>query len=326
MGDDIKKKISICISCYNEEDNVIPLYEAIKHEMHYFKQFDYEVIYADNGSTDKTLNNLRLLAGKDKKVKVIVNNHNFGAARSAANCVRRASGDAVIGMAADFQDPPELIHEFINAWNAGCLIALGQKVDSEEHGLIKKCRNLYYKIIDLFAEYPQYYNVTGFGIQDRKIVDMIAALDEKNIPTRNLLAELGYDIKFIPYKQPRRKCGKSSYNFYRYLNYSINSLVRTSRIPLRLATILGFTTSCVSLIAGIIYFIYKLLHWSSFAIGIAPLVIGVFFVGSVQLFFLGIVGEYIGVLLDQVIKRPLVVEKEIINFDYAIEKNGENNS
>lgn len=319
-----EKKISICISCYNEEQNVIPLYHAIREALKETPQYDYEIIFADNGSSDGTQKNLRILASKDYKVKVIINNHNFGAGRSAAHCVERATGDAVIGMAADFQEPPELIPKFIQAWQAGSLVVLGQKKNSEEKGLMKWCRKLYYHIINAMAEFPQYNQVTGFGLQDRSVVDLINSLGDKNVPTRNLLAELGYEVELIPYDQPVRKYGKSSYNFFRYLDYAINSVVRSSRVLLRTATIMGGIASVVSFIIGVVYLIYKLLNWNTFMAGMAPMMIGIFFLGSVQLLFLGVIGEYIGAILNQIVKRPLVVEKETINFgEVQKETNGE---
>lgn len=318
--DESKKKISICISCYNEEKNVIPLYNAIREALKETPQYDYEIIFADNGSLDGTQKNLRILAAKDYKVKVIINNHNFGAGRSAAHCVERATGDAVIGMAADFQEPPELIPEFIRAWQSGRLVVLGQKKNSEEKGLMKWCRRLYYRIIDSMAEFPQYNQVTGFGLQDRSVVDLINSLGDRNVPTRNLLAELGYDVELIPYDQPARRYGKSSYNFFHYLDYAINSVVRSSRVLLRTATIMGGIASVVSFIIGIVYLIYKLLNWNTFMAGMAPVMIGIFFLGSIQLLFLGVLGEYIGVILNQIVKRPLVVEKETINFGEEQEK------
>lgn len=309
------KKISICIPCYNEEGNIIPVYNAVKKEMDQLKNYDYEIIFADNASKDNTPAILRELARSDRKVKIIFNVCNFGPMRSGKNCVNRAKGDAIISLACDMQEPPELIPSFIHCWEGGKKVVLGKKNGSQENKVKFLLRKLFYKIIQLCSNKPQFDGVTGFGIQDKEVRDVVRDLNETDMPFRNIIAELGYEVELIPYIQKKRQKGKSSYNFFRYLDFAINSFVHTTKVPLRLATILGSCIALISFLVGLIYFIYKLLNWDSFQAGMAPILIGIFFLGSVQLLFIGIAGEYIGVILDKVTKRPLVIEKEVINFE-----------
>lgn len=308
------KKVSVCIPCYNEEKNVVTAYERVKKVMETQDNYEWEIIFEDNASKDDTVSILRELAASDERVKVILNTRNFGPYRSAKNCCFSATGDAVVSVACDMQDPPELIPEFLKYWEQGYPLVLGQKLSSKENPVKYKLRSLYYKIIKTFSDVPQTEQITGFGVVDRKVWQQIKELDEPEMAFRNLVAELGYEMKKIPYEQEKRKAGKSSYNVWRYLDFAITSLVRTSFVPLRLATIMGMFCAFVSFIIGVVYLIYKLIYWDSFVVGMAPLVIGIFFLGSIQLFFIGLLGEYIGVILRKVTKRPIVVEKERINF------------
>lgn len=308
------KKVSVCIPCYNEEKNIETAYERVKKVLETLDHYEWEIIFEDNASKDDTVSILRKLADSDKRVKVILNTRNFGPYRSAKNCCFSATGDAVICIACDMQDPPELIPEFLKYWEEGYLLVLGQKLSSKESPVKYKLRSLYYKIIKTFSDVPQTEQITGFGIVDRKVYQQVKELDEPEMAFRNLVAELGYEVKKIPYEQEKRKEGKSSYNIWRYLDFAITSLVRTSFVPLRLATLLGVFCSFISFVIGVVYLIYKLIYWDSFMVGMAPLVIGIFFFGSVQLFFIGLLGEYIGMILRKVTKRPIVVEKERINF------------
>lgn len=309
------KKISVCIACYNEEKNIVNTYNRVSNVLKALEKYDYEIIIADNDSQDNSKEILRKLAQVDKHVKVIINMKNFGPSRSGKNCCYSATGDAIICMPCDLQEPPELIPEFVKYWEEGHLIVWGQKSKSKESLIKHTCRALFYKIIDYFSDSPQYKQTTGYGIIDKSVYAVIKELDEPYMAMRHLVAELGYPVKFIPYTQERRAEGKSSYNLWRYFDFAITSLVRTSRTPLRLATVIGSICSVVSFIIGIVYLVYKLLYWNSFATGVAPMVIAVLFLGSVQLMFIGIIGEYLGVVLDKVTKRPLVIEKERINFD-----------
>ncbi len=309
------KKISICVPCYNEEGNIELVYQRIKKILEMMPNYEYEIIFGDNCSIDSSKEILKKLALENRKVKVIFNNRNFGAVRSANNILFSAEGDAVIAIPCDLQEPPEMIPQFIEEWERGNLVVWGQKTKSRERKIKYACRKLYYKIIQFFSDIPQYEQVTGFGLMDKTVVDVIKGLDEPDMSIRHLVAELGYPVKLLPYTQEVRKNGKSSYNLQRYFDFAIISLTRTSTVPLHLITIFGFFCALVSLVFGIIYLVYKLLYWNAFSVGIAPMLIAVFFFGSIQLFSIGFIGEYIGVILTKVTKRPLVTEKERINFD-----------
>lgn len=309
------KKVSVCIPCYNEEQNIAHIYEAISKIFSELEDYNYEIIFADNASNDNSEAILRELANRDKRVKVIFNTRNFGPMRSQKNCTYHASGEAIITLTCDFQDPPELIPEFLKEWEKGNKIVWGQKIESQESKFKYFLRNIYYKIINFFSEEDQLKQVTGFGLIDREVLEYLKYMDEPLVPIRNLVSELGYNVTLIPYTQPKRKYGKSSYNVSRYLNFAIHSFIYTSKNPLRIVTVSGLIMAVICLLVGFVYMIYKFLHWNSFQVGIAPMLIGVFFLGAIQIFLLGILGEYIGIILEKVQKRPLVVEKEIINFE-----------
>jgi polyisoprenyl-phosphate glycosyltransferase len=307
------KKISICVACYNEEANVRAMAMALIHEMEKLPQYDYEVIFVDNNSEDNTQKILREVAEHNTKIKVIFNNRNYGPGRSGRNALRHATGDAIIGLACDFQDPPEMIETFIKYWEEGHLTVCGQKVGSKEGKIKYFLRTIFYKIIAAFSDIPQYEHMSGMTLNDRKILEQLFAEDE-TIPFRYLIAELGYEIKLVPYKQEKRKGGKSSYNIGRYISFALSSLVATSLVPLRIAIVFGFITSSISFFIGIIYLAYKLIYFQRFLAGTAPLVIGMFFLGSIQIFFIGLLGEYIGAIFKKLTKVPPVIEKELINF------------
>lgn len=310
------KKISICICCYNEEGNVYAMYEAVTAQMSKFNGiYDYEIIFSDNDSKDHTRSILRKIAKEDKHVKVILNTRNFGPNRSGWNCILRAQGDAVIGIVCDFQTPPELIPEWIHWWEEGNLVVCGQKKKSKENKIIFLLRQIFYGIIKALSDVPQYDNLVGLTLLDKKAMNVIREAYEPDIEIRFLLAELGYKVKIVQYEQQKRKAGKSSYNIFKYLDFAISALVNTSWVPLRLATVIGVLASAVCFLLGVVYLIYKLTHWDTFSMGMAPLLISMFFISSVQLLFIGMVGEYIGAVLRKISKNPLVVEEETINFD-----------
>ena len=310
-----KKLISIVTPCFNEEGNVEELYNQIKAVFETVPQYDYEHIYIDNASTDSTQAVLRRLASQDKRVKVILNMRNFGHLRSPYHAFLLARGDAVIVMVSDLQDPPPLIADFLRKWDEGYKVVFGQKGESEESWLMYFIRTRYYRLVRRLADVELLEHVTGFGLYDRTVVEQIRNTEDRYPYVRGLISELGYPVARIPYRQPRRKSGITKNNFYTLYDIAMLGLTSHSKVPLRLATMLGFAVSFLSLLAGLTYFVYKLVFWNQFSVGIAPLVIGLFFVGSVQLFFLGIVGEYVGAIHTQVLKRPLVIEKERINFD-----------
>lgn len=308
------KKVSLFTPCYNEEGNIQKLYSAVSKVMDSMPQYEFEYVLIDNASTDHTVELLREICAKDSRVKVIINQKNFGPGRSGCYGFLQTTGDVSICFAADLQDPPELIPEFLEKWENGAKVVWGRKAGDEEGFLIRNCRKLYYKIIQMFSSEKQYSNVSGFGLYDKEVVEKIAETEDPIPNFRYMVADFGYTVEFIDYEKPNRKSGKSSYNFWRYYNTAMDSLVSTSTTPLRIITLFGFVFALVSFVVGMIYLVLKLIFWDSFVIGLAPLVIGLFFLGSVQIFFIGIIGEYIGSIVVRVTKRPMVVEKERINF------------
>lgn len=309
------KKISILIPCYNESQNVKEMYLAVKKVMETLPQYDYEQLYIDNSSEDNTWEILKSIAKQDEHVKAIENETNFGPGRSGSYGMYQTEGDASICLACDFQDPPELIPEFIKKWEEGYKVVWGKKTESQESKIMFAIRTLYYKLIKAFSNVQQYEHVTGFGLYDKEVVQRMKNSNEPSPIFRNLIADYGYRIGFVEYIQPKRERGKSSYNFFSYFDTALQSLINTSRLPLKLATFCEIIVSGISFIIAIIYLIMKLVYWNRFTAGTAPIVIGIFFLGGVQLLFLGIIGEYVGEILTRVTKRPLVVEHERINFE-----------
>ena len=310
-----KKLVSLFTPCYNEEGNVELLYSEVKKVMDSLTQYDFEYILIDNASTDRTIEKIKAIAASDPRVKLIVNQKNFGPGRSGAYGFMQTTGDVSICFAADIQDPPSMIPDFLAKWEAGAKVVWGRKEGDEEKRLIRSCRKLYYKIIQKFSDEEQYANVSGFGLYDREVMDLIREVQDPIPNFRNLIADFGYKVEFVDYKKPNRIHGKSSYNFWRYYNTAMDSLISTSSSPLRLATFFGFLLSLITFAVGLVYLILKLIFWNSFDIGQAPMLIGIFFIGSILLFFIGLVGEYVGAVLTRVTRRPLVVEKERVNFD-----------
>jgi glycosyltransferase involved in cell wall biosynthesis len=310
-----RKHISIVTACYNEEENVRELYERVKKVMSSFDEYSYEHIFIDNSSKDRTVDILRQIAGHDRKVKVIINTRNFGQVRSGTHALLQARGDAVIHIVADLQDPPEMITDFIRKWEDGYKIVIGIKEKSEESFIFFAIRKLYYNVIGKLSEIKLIKNFTGFGLYDQKVIEILRKIDDPYPYFRGLICDIGYERAEIPYIQPARRRGFTKNNFYTLYDVAMLGITNHSKIPLRLATMTGFLVAFLNLLVAIGYFVYKLLFWDSFSVGVAPLVIGLFFFGSVQLFFIGIIGEYIGSIHTQVLKRPLVIEKERINFE-----------
>ncbi len=308
------KKISIVTPCYNEEKNIEELIQRVRSVFSKLPAYSYEHIFIDNSSTDTTLDILKKHAAEDKKIKIIVNARNFGHIRSPYYGLLQAEGDAVILLVSDLQDPPEMIGDFIHKWEEGFKIVVGIKNQSRESQIMFMIRKTYYNLIERFSEINQIKNFTGFGLYDRKFIEVLKTLDEPYPYFRGLITEIGYKYYEIPYIQPARKKGKTKNNLYTLWDIAMLGFVNHSKIPLRMASFIGFCVSFLSLLTAIGYFIYKIIYWESFTVGIAPLVIGLFFFSAVQLFFIGIIGEYIGAIYTQIKKRPLVVEKERINF------------
>ena len=313
----MKKKLSIVSSAYNEEGNIRELYEQVKAQMDLLgDKYDYEQIVLDNASTDGTLNELRKISAQDKNFKVIVNARNFGHIRSPYYGILQCEGDAVIYMASDLQDPPALIPQFIAKWEEGFKVVLAQKNQSKESWLFFAVRRLYYWLLNLVNDSGAELlsNCTGFGLYDKCVVDELRKLDEPYPYLRGLVCELGYSRALVPFVQPLRKRGLTKNNFYTLYDNAMTGFTNHSKVPLRLAALGGFALGIFSFILALIYLVLKLLYWDSFPMGTAPILLAVLFFSSVQLFFIGIIGEYIGAILTQVLKRPLVIEKERINF------------
>jgi polyisoprenyl-phosphate glycosyltransferase len=311
----IRKTISIITPCYNEQENVAEVYQRVKDVMRQLVRYNYEHIFIDNASSDGTVAVLRRLAGADSNVKVIVNSRNFGAIRSSMHALFQTRGDAVIGLVADLQDPPELIAELVKKWEDGYAMVLCVKKTSHENPLMFWVRTTYYRIIRKLSSIDTFDNFTGFGLYDRSVVDVIEQFDDPYPYFRGMIAEIGLPYCLVEYDQPVRKHGKSSNNFYTLYELAMLGITKLSKVPLRFVTFTGFVSSLLCILVALVYFIYKILFWSRFSAGAAPIVIGLFFFSSVQLLSLGIIGEYLATVLTHVQKRPYVVERERINFD-----------
>ncbi len=307
--------ITVLTACFNEEENVDTLYQRIKDAFALVSGCRYQHVFIDNASSDRTVERIKNIARNDPAVKLIVNNRNFGHIRSPLHAFYLVPGDAVIAMASDLQDPPELIPQFVQKWQAGFKVVIGVKPRSREKPIMAQLRRSYYAFVGRISDVPLIPNFTGFGLYDREVVDKIRASDDRYPYFRGLIADLGYPRAEIPFLQPRRARGITKNNFYTLYDTAMLGITNHSKVPLRIATFCGFAMSIVSLLIALSYFIAKLLYWDSFSLGTAPLVIGVFFLGAVQLFFIGILGEYIGAIHTQIHKRPLVTEKERVNFE-----------
>lgn len=309
------KFVSVVTGCYNEEENVAELYRQVTDAFAELPGYDWEMIFIDNASKDRTVAVLREIAVKDKRVKVIVNARNFGHVRSGYHALLQAKGEAIVAMASDLQDPPRLIKDFIAKWEQGYKVVMAVKKESEESRLMYGFRQLYYRILSRLSDVDLVEQYTGFGLYDRQVIDIIRKLDDPYPYFRGLIADLGFDAAQVEFVQPKREHGKTKSNFYVLFDMALLGMTSYSKVPLRLATMLGFASAGVSLLAALFYLVYKLVYWESFSLGLAPIVVGIFFFSSVQLFFLGIVGEYVGSIHTLVRKMPLVVERERINFD-----------
>jgi len=307
--------ISVVSPCYNEEDNVEELYRQVRQVFVDLPGYTYEHIFIDNASKDKTVEILKRLAHDDKQVKVIVNNRNYGHIRSPFHGLLQAAGDAAVLLVSDLQDPPTMIRDFVAKWEAGYKVVLGVKTQSHETPAMFLVRKLYYEFISRLSEIELTKNNTGFGLYDRAVLDTLRSIDDPYPYFRGLISDIGYASAKIEYTQPVRKRGITKNNFYTLYDMAMLGITNHSKVPLRLATMVGFCMSAISLLVAIAYFVAKLVTWSTFSLGMAPLIIGLFFFSSVQLFFIGIIGEYVGAIHTQVLKRPLVIEKERINFD-----------
>lgn len=322
----MKKKISVVIPTYNEEGNVKPLAQAIVDVMeNELPEYNYEIIFIDNHSKDKTKMYLRQMCKENKHIKAIFNARNFGQLRSPVYGLKQAYGDCVIRMCADFQDPVDMIVKFVREWEQGWKIVVGIKKSSKEKKLMYLLRTCYYKLIRKITDIDHIEHFTGFGLYDKSFVDVVRDLHDSMPYLRGIIAELGYDYKEIPYQQQKRKSGKSKNNFYSLYDYAMIGITSYSKVVLRMATFMGLFVGGASFVVALIYLVLKLMYWERFSAGIAPLVIGVFFLGAMQLFFTGLLGEYVLSINTRVLDRPLVVVEEKLNFfDEEDEKGSKN--
>lgn len=310
------KKVSILIPCYNEEENVVPMSEAIVELFTtQLPQYDYELLFIDNDSHDNTRPLLRQICAKNPKIKAIFNAKNFGQFNSPYYGILQTTGDCVISMVCDFQDPLELIPQYLQEWENGYKIVIGIKTSSKENKLVYFLRSIYYKMIKKFSNVEQIEHFTGSGLYDREFVEVLRNLKDPTPFLRGIVAELGYKRKEIPYEQPQRRAGKTHNNWYSLYDAAMLSFTSYTKIGLRLATFIGAIVGGISFIIAIVYLVMKLVFWDTFTAGMAPVLIGMFFLGSVQLFFLGFMGEYILSMNQRIMNRPLVIEEERINFD-----------
>jgi glycosyltransferase involved in cell wall biosynthesis len=310
------KTISIITACYNEEENVEELYKRVRAVMASVGPYNYEHIFIDNASQDGTVKVLRRLAAADPNVKIIVNSRNFGHIRSPMHAFTQAQGDAVIVIVADMQDPPEMIADLIQGWEEGYSMVLCIKRTSEESSLMFWVRKRYYALVNRLSSIETFQNFTGFGLYDRRVVDLVKSFRDPYPYFRGMIAEIGLPYKELVYNQPGRKRGLTKNNFYTLYDIGMLGIINHSKVPLRLMTFTGFAGAVLSFLLGLAYLAYKLLFWRSFSVGIAPLVIGMFFVSSILLVFMGVMGEYIGAIHTQIQQRPYAVELERINFEF----------
>jgi glycosyltransferase involved in cell wall biosynthesis len=313
----VKKKITVISGAYNEEGNIEELYNLVKAEFDKLgAKYDWEQIIIDNASVDGTVAKIREIAASDKRFKAILNTRNFGHIRSPYYGILQSFGDAVIYMASDLQDPPYLIPQLLEKWEQGYDIVLAKKEKSKESPLFFLIRKVYYKLLNLLNDSGAdlLENCTGFGLYDKKVTDCLRTMREPYPYIRGLVCELGYKKTFIPFTQPGRLRGITKNNFYTLYDNAMAGFVNHTKVPLRLAALAGFVLSAVSLGMAFVYLVLKLLFWDKFPMGTAPVMISLFFFSSVQLFFIGIIGEYLGAVLTKVLDRPLVIEKERINF------------
>lgn len=312
----MSKLISIVTPCFNEEGNVRELCARVRRVMESLApRYDWEHLFVDNASKDATVAILREIAASDRHVKVIVNTRNFGPLRSPVNGLLQASGDAVILLFADLQDPPELLVEMIEEWARGTPVVLPIKETSDENRAMFWIRGQFYRLLHKLAEMETYDHFTGFGLYDRRVIELVRAFDDPYPFFRGIIAEIGYPYKKIRYNQKARKSGFSKNRFYALYDSAMLGITNVSKMPLRLFTFFGFACAGLSVLASLGFLIYKLVYWDWFSVGMAPILIGFFFLTSLQLIFVGLLSEYVAAIHTQVMKRPLTVEAERINFD-----------
>lgn len=309
------KMISVLVPTYNEEENVIPLSQAIIEQFELkLPKYDYEILFIDNCSQDSTRKKLIMLCEKNKKIKAIFNTKNFGQFNSPYYGMCQTVGDCTISMCADFQDPVDMIPGFVNEWENGYKIVCGIKKTSKENKVMRFFRTCYYKLIKRMSDVEQIEHFTGFGLYDKSFIDTLRNLNDPSPFLRGIVAELGPKRKEIEYEQQKRRAGKTKNNWYSLYDAAMLSFTSYTKIGLRLATMMGFIFSAIGFIIALVYLVLKLIFWDNFVAGMAPILIGVFLIGSIQIFFVGLVGEYIMNINTRVMNRPLVIEEKRINF------------
>ncbi len=311
----MKKKISIVTPCYNEKGNIEELYERITNVMSSLINYDYEILIIDNDSDDGTIDIIKKIASNDKRVKLIINNRNYGHIRSPYWGILQSHGDATVYLASDLQDPPELIRDFIIAWEGGYKIAMATKPESEEGIIFNQLRKIYYKFLNKISNVKLVENATGFGIYDLSVIEQLRAINDPYPYLRGLVSEMGYKIKVIFFNQPSRKRGISKNNFYTLYDIAMLGIVSHSMVPIRIASIGGFLIGLICIFSSLILIILKLIFWNIFPVGFASLAIMAFGMFGLILFFIGVIGEYIGSIHTYIKNRPIIIERERINFD-----------
>lgn len=310
------KKISIIIPCYNEEENVIPMSQAVIAILNKeLSEYDYEILFIDNDSKDKTRTYLRELCSQNTKIKAIFNAKNFGQFNSPYYGMCQTTGDCTISMCCDFQDPVEMIPKLVHEWENGYKIVCAIKTTSKENKIMRSLRTCYYKLIKKMSDVEQIEHFTGFGLYDKSFIEVLRKLDDPTPFLRGIVAELGYKRKDIPYEQQERRAGKTHNNWFTLYDAAMLSLTSYTKVGLRIATLLGFVIGACSMIIALVYLILKLVYWDRFVAGTTPILLAVLILGSCQLFFIGFLGEYILSINKRVMKRPLVIEEERLNFD-----------
>lgn len=310
------KKISVVLPTYNEEENIVPLCnEIIKVFNDSLPDYDYEIIIGDNCSTDHTRDKITFLCGQNPKIKAIFNAKNFGADRSSMHVLLNTTGDASVFMMADFQSPPSMIPDFVHAWENGHRIVCAIKNGSKESSIIYCFRSVYYRLIKRMSDVEQIEHFTGFGLYDKSFVELLRKLEDPIPWLRGTVAEFGSQIKYIFFEQPKRRAGKSSYNWYRYYDAAMTSFTSYTKVGMRIASISGFIISFLSILSALVYTVLRIVLGSTIPTGIYPVLLGVFILGGLQIFFIGLVGEYVLTINTRVMNRPLVVEERRINFD-----------
>ncbi len=313
-----RRTISVLTPCYNEEPGIRECYEAVRdYFATHLPQYDLEHVFIDNASTDGTVRVLKEIAATDRRVKIIVNSRNFGLSRSPYYGMLQCTGDAVVPLVADLQTPVGCIGRFVELWEQGYLMVIAVRKGAKEGLLLRLARRTFYSLIRRMSHVEQIRNFIGFGLFDRQIVEILRSLDDPAPYFRGMVSEIGFEKAFVEYEQPVRKHGKSRHSFFDLFDLAMLGITSYSRTPLRIMTLAGLLIAAVFFVIAVGYLVAKLLFWNWFTVGTAPILIGTFFFAAVQLFCLGLVGEYVGLIFEQVRHRPLVVEKERVNFEAA---------